>query len=188
MKTVNIIILSLSIIISSCTNSKKSEKLVEQQVEVTNTHSQAKFGIFNDIPKLLTLLSQNGIGQLSKWKSDEMGGFMSITDYFPFGDPSEVNGMQNNLAYYLESDNEKYVKTLKLVLNINNKIQNKQALSKLKEKINKTFKSLSIMTPDGLYSSLKNEKDTQFDNEQYKVELKSDISNIVTWTILIETN
>lgn len=47
--------------------------------------------------------------KLGSWKNDMAGGFMSITSYFQFGNPSNQTGMPNNLALYLESDKPKYI-------------------------------------------------------------------------------
>jgi len=187
--TITITITILAIIMSSCTNQTKSDKLnLEKTISTTNATPQVKFEIFNNIPKLQAALSQNGIGQLGDWKSDGMGGFYSITKYFLIGHQSEDYKPQNDLCYNLESDNEQYVKTLKLCLNINNKSQKKQAISKFKETIGKTFQSLSIKVPDGLYRALDKEKGIQSDNEQYKVMLKLEKNNwIDNWIMLIET-
>src|SRR5690606_14230632 len=103
---------------------EKTETLVADRVKVES---------FNDVDGTRSKLSTVGIGELGKWRDDEMGGFISITNYYTFGE----NDL-NNLAYYLESDNSDYVTTLKLVLNINNKIEKGQALNNLTEVAEKT--------------------------------------------------
>jgi hypothetical protein len=95
--------------------------------------------------------------------------------------------MQNNLAYYLESDKLNYIKTLKLVLNINNKAEKKQALLKFKETVEMTFKSLSLETPKGLQEAITNAQFFQADNDTFTTNLKLDKSNIDTWKLTIET-
>ncbi len=146
-----------------------------------------KFDPFNKIDDTRAKLSEVGIGQLGSWKDDGMGGYMSITTYYQFGDASSSNGMENNLAYYLESDNANSIKTLKLVLNINNSSQKKQALTKFSEMADKTFKQLSADTPKGLLDAIQAPKSFKGDNEKFTTELKLDKSNIATWKLIIAT-
>ena len=146
-----------------------------------------KFDPFNKIDDTRTKLSEVGIGQLGNWKDDGMGGYMSITTYYQFGDASASNGMENNLAYYLESDNANSIKTLKLVLNINNSSQKKQALTKLGEIADKTFKQLAAEIPKGLLAAIQTSKSFKADNEKFSTELKLDKSKIDTWKLTIET-
>ena len=107
---------------------------------------------------------------------------MSITNYYTFGE-NELN----NLAYYLESDNSDYVTTLKLVLNINNKSEKGQALNKLTEVAEKTFKVLNLDFPGELQKAIKKEKPLIIDGDNFTSELKLEKSKIDTWTIKITT-
>jgi len=155
------------------TTEEKTETLVAARVKLES---------FNDIDGTRTKLSTVGIGELGKWRDDEMGGFMSITNYYTFGE-NELN----NLAYYLESDNSDYVTTLKLVLNINNKSEKGQALNKLTEVAEKTFKVLNLDFPGELQKAIKKEKPLIIDGDNFTSELKLEKSKIDTWTIKITT-
>jgi hypothetical protein len=175
-------------VLSSCGNPKSDQSLAtgHENLSKPATSPRVKVDIFNDIEKTRNLLSQNGIGELKTWRSDGMGGFMSITDYFQFGS-SNAAGMQNNLAYYLESENVDYIKTIKIVLNINNKGERKQALSKFKQTVQITFKNLALAIPKGLSDAITKGKIYQADSEMFTTNLKIDQTNIDTWKLIIET-
>lgn len=187
MKSFKILTLAISLILSSCGNSKSDQSLPGGQEDsiAATTSLKVKTDIFNDIEKTKNLLSQNGIGELKTWRSDEMGGFMSITDYFQFG--STATGMKNSLAYYLESDNVGYIRTVELALNINNKGDKKNAITKFKETVEVTFRSLALEIPKGLSDAITKETNYQADSDTFTTNLKLDKSNIDTWKLIIET-
>lgn len=172
--------LATSIIMTSCGNGSTQ---TTNETEVATTSSVAKLDIFNDINKTRQSLSENGIGNLGEWKSDQMGGFFSITNYFQFGGGT----MQNNIAYYLESEDESYIQTAKLTLNINNKSEKKQALTKFKDLTTATFKSLSLEIPKELIESINAEKEFESSNNTFSASVKLDKNKIDTWTLKITT-
>lgn len=172
--------LATSIIMTSCGNGSTQ---TTNETEVATTSSVAKLHIFNDINKTRQSLSENGIGNLGEWKSDQMGGFFSITNYFQFGGGT----MQNNIAYYLESEDESYIQTAKLTLNINNKSEKKQALTKFKDLTTATFKSLSLEIPKELIESINAEKEFESSNNTFSASVKLDKNKIDTWTLKITT-
>lgn len=179
-KTISILMLATSIIMTSCGNGSTQ---TTNETEVATTSSVAKLDIFNDINKTRQSLSENGIGNLGEWKSDQMGGFFSITNYFQFGGGT----MQNNIAYYLESEDESYIQTAKLTLNINNKSEKKQALTKFKDLTTATFKSLSLEIPKELIESINAEKEFESSNNTFSASVKLDKNKIDTWTLKITT-
>jgi len=179
-KTISILMLATSIIMTSCGNGSTQ---TTNETEVATTSSVAKLDIFNDINKTRQSLSENGIGSLGEWKSDQMGGFFSITNYFQFGGGT----MQNNIAYYLESEDESYIQTAKLTLNINNKSEKKQALTKFKDLTTATFKSLSLEIPKELIESINAEKEFESSNNTFSASVKLDKNKIDTWTLKITT-
>lgn len=165
---------------SSSTDNNLSS--TDQSVTTTAT-PKAQLPMFNDISKTRQALSANGIGTLGEWESDQMGGFMSITPYFQFGG----GNIKNNLAYYLESENENYIKTLKLTLNINNKNEKKQALTKFKNLITPTFNSLLLKVPKELIEAVEKENEFNKTEDIFSTSLKLDKSKIDKWTLKIET-
>lgn len=125
MKISILLALSMFSIFSSCgdrQNNTLASASPNNKTSATNLTPPSvgiKLTAFKNVEELQAKLSENGIGVLRRWRGDEIG-WMSSSDYFSFGLASNDNGMRNNLAYYLESDNENYVRTVKLVLNINN--------------------------------------------------------------------
>lgn len=151
-----------------------------------NTNTARKLALFNDVSTMQKSLGKNGIGEFRKWRGDELG-WISSTDYYAFGSSSPDNGMQNNLAYYLESDNQNSVKTVKLILNINNKTEKSQALSLLGKTAQKTFASLNLEIPQGLLDAIKSSNNFKADNSDFGVSLSLDRSKVDTWKVIIET-
>jgi hypothetical protein len=143
--------------------------------------------IFNNINLLRSKLSENGIGKLHDWKSDGVDGYMSITDYYSFGEASVRNGMGNNLAYYLESDNGKYIKTLSLILNINNNTEKKQAIERLSQLMEKTFLTLDVHAPSGLRTAILKTEQFNSESDAFITQLILEESKIETWKLVIST-
>ncbi len=162
----------------------KSESIIKSREK--SKPEKSKIEVFNNVNELKTVLSKNGIGALRNWRGDELGWFSS-SDYFSFGNQSNINGMQNNLAYYLENRQKTFVKELKIILNINNAKEKKQGLSKLKIITLKTFKSLSLEIPNGLLTNISKGKEFQAENEYFFTKLELDKSKIDTWKLTIES-
>ena len=123
--------------------------LIKQDSAPINPDLEKRIALFNNVTGVQNALGNNDIGKLRTWHNDGMS-WISSTDYFSFGSSSIQNGMQNNLAYYLESDRGNNVSSIKLVLNINNKAEKSEAISLFKEKSLSTFKLLSLNVPQGL--------------------------------------
>lgn len=179
-----VVIVSLIIFISCNTNNKsidKEKEIIKKEVQLPN---KSKIELFNNVNKLESVLSENGIGNVGTWRRDAFG-WISGTDYFSFGEHSIKNGMQNNIAYYLESDQECCVEKLKIMLNINNENEKQQGLAKLKKVVQKTFESLNLDVPNGLLSNVSNGKEFQANNEFFTTILELDKSKIDTWKLTI---
>lgn len=163
--------------ILSC--SKNENKKIDDP-EIKNLKIEA----FQDVDGTINKLSDNGIGGLGNWKGDELG-YISSTNYYEFGNSS--GGLSNNIAYYLESDEEKNIKTLKLVLNINNKSEKKLALSKFLEITESTFQDLSLPITDELINAITQPKELSLNNGVYDLKLELDKSKIDTWKLIIQS-
>lgn len=178
MKALITLILCSLCIFTGCNSKQPEQKTAEQQTE---QKEKVMLNIFNDINKTRGLLSQNGIGELHGWKSDQMGGFMSITDYY------NIQNTLSNVSYYLESDSESHIKTLRFVLNINKKNESKQSVSFFTDKVSATFKSLSLDIPDGLLAAINKGDTFNADNDNFMTSFNVDRGNIDIYTLKIET-
>lgn len=175
------ILIGLTTLLSSCGGSNDT-KPVQDQTESKSqiiTTTNTKIPVFNNVTALQDLISQNGIGSLRKWRGDEVG-FYSSSDYFSFGGLSSENGMQNNFAYYLESEKEQFVQKLKLILNINNKAEKEKSLSMYSDITEKTFKSIGVEFPKGLLEACKKGNNFKSDNDNFTVTTELEKSKIDT--------
>jgi hypothetical protein len=147
---------------------------------------KVKIPLYSNLDKLRTELSKNGIGKLGYWKNDELGWY-SFTDYYTFGNSSSINGMQNNIAYYIKGRQKENANEVKIVLNINNDKESKKALKLLNTVSQKTIKGLNLEMPKGLSQSIINQKPNEFENDIYRISLELDKSKIDTWNLIIST-
>lgn len=145
-----------------------------------------KISTFNDPAELKKILSQNGIGPINHWRQDAMG-YVAFSFYFPFGSPSSVNGMQNNVAYYLQSKEKDYAESLKLILNINNSKETSDALEEFSNLASKTFKSIYLNTPNNLLKLISKGEEFNYSTDSYQVKLEFVKNKIDTWRLIINT-
>lgn len=160
-------------------NENPSTSVIPASVEI-------KLAAFRNVGELRNKLSENGIGELRKWRGDAIG-WMSSSEYFSFGSASNDNGMKNNLAYYLESNSENYVSTLKLVLNINNAAEKEQAIKQFKKLVTNTFKIIQSEMPKGIFDQLQSGKDFYASDTNFTTSVSLDKSKIDTWRLIVET-
>lgn len=177
-----VFILILAITLVSCENRKKTE--TDAKVVSENTEIVMKIKLFNETTNLLSKLSENGIGELKQWKNPDEMGWGSLTDYYEFGQKKDDVGMQNNLAYYLEGE-ENFDKNLLLNLNINNPKSKKEAVKLFTETTEKTFKTLELEIPKGLLEAMKNAENFKSENDTFVTEFKIEKSNIDTYKMEI---
>ncbi|MBS0028248.1 hypothetical protein ACTJJ0_05700 [Chitinophaga sp. 22321] len=192
MKISILLALSMLIIFSSC-GDRQNNTLAgapannkASAINLTPPSVGIKLTAFKNVEELQDKLSENGIGVLRRWRGDEIG-WMSSSDYFSFGLASNDNGMRNNLAYYLESDNENYVRTVKLVLNINNAAEKGLAINQFKKIVKNTFKSVQLEMPKGIFDGFQYGKEFQATNKNFITSISLDKSKIDTWKLTIET-
>jgi len=194
MRQKNLILISVlfATMTSSCgysggDNSSNSDTTVSMETTIPSetsspTVSKVKFEPFNNVDDVRQKLSAVGIGELGRWRDDEIGDYMSITPYYQFGGGE----IPNNLAYYLESDNSSSIKTLKLVLNINNG-NKKAALSKFVETIGKTYKALGLEADTKIMNEAKFGKELSAESGTYTARTELEKSKIETWKFIIAT-
>ena len=178
--------LIFAITLLSCGNNKKTENAVEEVVETpkSNPKSNMKIKLFNETTNLLNKLSKNGIGKLEQWKNPEEMGWGSSTNYYQFGEKKDGVGMQNNLAYYLEGE-ENNAKNLLLNLNVNNPKDKREAVKLFLKSTEKTFKTLEIEIPKALLEAIKNGKDFHSENDNFTTDFKIEKSRIDTYKLEI---
>lgn len=196
LKSLAIITIGILSTLISCNNNSKntSENIKEEnknktietpkEIEEKPISSKTKIRIFSEIEKTKQILSENGIGTLGEWKSDQMGGFFSITKYYEIKNELPPN----TLSYNLESEHEDYIESLKLILSINNKSNKKEALSKFKEITISTFNKLSLELPKELINTINKENEFQESNSNFSTSLNIfKNNNTEIYTLKIKT-
>lgn len=140
-----------------------------------------KVKAFNDVDGTRQKLSDVGIGEMRPWL-DNGDGFTSITSYYNFGG----GAFKNNLAFYIEGG-ATVVMSMKLVLNINQKQEKKEALQKLSQVTIRTFELLQLPLPQDLRKAIIEARPVIIDGDAFRTELKLKKSKIDTWTVEITT-
>lgn len=161
--------LSLGLVIQGCKKEHSGN-------ETGNFQSQNDHNIFSNIEKVRTLLSSVGIGNLSEWKDDQMGGIVSVSTYYQFESI-------NNLSFYLEGSNSSSIDSIKLALNINDPTKRKSALTMLGDTTKKMLGALNLSPPDGLINDIEAGVAKQYIVNDVKIEVELVKSKIENWTV-----
>jgi|SRR5690606_13318146 len=145
-----------------------------------------KIELFNHIDHLMELLSANGMQNFRPWRYDGYK-WITFSDYKNLDTGTDSYSAQNNLAYYLSSDNARYVVELKLVLNINNIQQLQDAKESFVRTALKTFSSLKLQAPNNLLISVNLEEEFDYEDEFYFSSLKILRTKVFSWSLLIRS-
>lgn len=134
--------------------------------------NRTKLRMFNDIQKVITNLSNIGIGELSEWHKSYAGddSYLSMTNYYQFG-TDEITIIPNFLAIYLTGE-ETFIKQISLVLDIGYQQNKHEALMKFIEILELLFSNLSIIMPENLSESIlaNNKYHKQYDSHLVSLE------------------
>jgi hypothetical protein len=156
-----------------------------EEVEVEESAERSGIELFKDVPYLIGHLGLTGIGQLRSYKYDGYG-YMASTDYFRFGSENS-SGSQNNLAYYLEGNSRSEIDKLKIILNIFNPNERKEAIKKYNDLVTRAFKTIKVEIPKGMNNAILNGEDFDFENNKYFVVSKRMPGNIENYKMTIES-
>jgi hypothetical protein len=183
MKAICMFLLFASFI--SCTNEapQKPAQIAPSPYKPT-TAPLPTFDLFRNVSLLQKRLSSNGIGTMRAWRGDEVG-WLSSTDYFSFGSPSIENGLQNNLAYYIDSEAIDFAQRVKLVLNVNNASEMQDAIGLFHQMAFKTFKSLEISPPQGVSESILGGQNFKVGLDNVEIEILSRKFKILEMQLII---
>ncbi len=147
-----------------------------------------KVEAFNDMEVLKEKVNQIGIGSFHELSKDEVDkSYYCLMDYHEFGMQNSKTLLRNNLTFYINSPSEKYVKELKLALNINNPEDKQAALNEFRETIDKTLKIIKMQIPATIANGLKNEKSAQFQNDTLQIDLECKKDKIDHWRFIINS-
>lgn len=141
---------------------------------------------FHDIDQLIRLLSKNGMEGFRPWRFDGYK-WITFSDYKNLADGTDSYAPQNNLAYYISSNDVKYAEEVKLVLNINNKQELQHAKDSFVRTALKTFSALELTPPGILLTSVNMETEFEYEDDLYFTALRILRTKVFSWSLLIHT-
>lgn len=168
--------LTLCIALVGCSSPTKNQ----------DSASQTDHNTFQNVSDVLSKLSSVGIGEMSNWHNDGEGYFCH-TNFYSFGTNSAKNKMQNNLQCFAESPQSDYIKTIALILNVNNGTEAKAARAKYAEVTLITLRKLAIDIPAKLEKALVTGK--KFNNTTKGITITNEVHNdLINWYKLVITS
>lgn len=155
------------------TNSNKSE------------FTQAKESLFDDPDKLISVLSQNGIGELKPWQNATGLGWGSLSDDFEFGKKRNAHGFRNSIGYLIEGS-EQQAQKVGISLYIYNPSEKKVALNFLGEIADRTLNSLGVTRSKDIRNAILSAQQFRWQVGSYIVSNQLEKAKAEIWTISIE--
>jgi len=142
--------------------------------------------IFNKVDELRNTLSDIGIGSVRPWRRDAVG-WLASSDYFEIGKAGS-KGLKNNLAYYLDSEQEHQVNTVKLKLNINNLAERELALAAFAEISQITLNHLGLLIPPPIKEALEAGRERKYEEDRFMVTITTDNDpQLPSWRFVVES-
>lgn len=135
--------------------------------------SKAKLFIFNDIVKVMKILSQNGIGEFGAWLNVGSEEYSAATNYFLLNNDNLLC-MPNNLMYSITGGKD-YIYKLELTLKINSQQYKDKAIAKFKDIVLLTCKRIQINCPQDLIDAIDHSFEYHLNNDTYSLELISEL-------------
>jgi hypothetical protein len=134
---------------------------------LTKVTSRPKINVFNQVDSLRNQLIRVGIGELKPWSSDGKG-WLAATDFYEFG-PGNEDGFRDNLAFYLESGNEQYVRKLQLTMLRYRKGYQSKSQSTFANKTELLFELLKATPPEGLLRSIRSGRSFRAETPEFVI-------------------
>ncbi|WP_128547780.1 hypothetical protein [Larkinella soli] len=166
-------VISIFYIVRGCADLTRSdddfglrEPVARAERPISPKKKSVRLSVFKDVEALKGKLEKVGVGKLRTWRYDGMG-WMSATDFYNIG-PTGTSGLANNLAIYLESESEDYVRTVKLNLNDYDNL----GYPVMPAKAKRLFQAIGLPVPDGLLAALRRGEDFSYLGDHYKVETR----------------
>jgi hypothetical protein len=140
---------------------------------------------FSNPNKSCKSLSQVGIST-GGWKPSKAfpGAWLCLSQMQPFGRVGP-NGMENNIAFYINGTNRAYTNDIRLKININNPREKAQAFSKLTKATEQLFKYHSAPIPKELSKALKSNTPGSWQTPWGKAELILEGGRIESFKVVL---
>ncbi|MFZ1799166.1 MAG: hypothetical protein WAU24_04825 [Chitinophagaceae bacterium] len=189
------LIIFLFILLGSCAEKKETDnnknnysdtanEISKEQEQPIKIEQEEKVSLFNNPNKLVSILSENGIGELKKWQNPFGEGWVSMSEDFEFGKKPNAHGFINSIGYLLEGS-ETQVKTISIDLYIYNASEKHLALTFLAQVTDKTLKSIGVTMPEKFKNLILSSEELNQDLNDYHISNVMEKGNIETWTLSI---
>lgn len=120
------------------------------------------------------------------WKSSKskLGEWLCMTSLVPFGSAGS-NGMENNIAFYVNGTNAGRANDIRIKININNPAERKQAFERLEAATKSFFKAISEPIPPELTKAISQQKPTSITTAFGKAELILEPGRIDSFNVVL---
>lgn len=134
-------------------------------------HATAANDIFAQPQRLCSALVSDGL-RTEGWKPNKAtpGEWSCKTTLIPFGTAGS-NGMENNIAFYVNGTSSNRANDIRLKININNANERTQAFSRLESATQSLFKAISQSIPRELSTAISQQRPIAINTSFGRVEL-----------------
>lgn len=151
---------------------------------LTAFESQAS-DLFSNPKELCSSLLSEGLAT-GGWKASRAfdGEWLCMTSLISFG-PTGSNGMENNIAFYVNGTSVNRADDIRIKVNINNPNRKDQAFNKLTSATKSLFEARTAPLPTALSQALKQRSPTKFTTDFGQVELILEPGNIDSYKVVL---
>jgi len=148
-----------------------------------NVHAAGEF--FGQPQRLCSALSSEGLGT-EGWKASKgiPGEWLCMTPLMPFGAVGS-NGLENNIAFYVNGNNPSRANDIRIKININNPSERKAAFTRLDRATKALLKAIGEPMPKELANALSQQKPVSLDVSYGRAELVFEPGRIDSFKVLL---
>lgn len=141
--------------------------------------------LFSNPKEVCSSLHSEGLAA-GNWKASKTfeGEWLCMTSLTPFG-PNGSNGMENNIAFYVNGTKPDRADDIRIKININNPNRRGQAFDKLISATESLFKAIAEPIPVALSNALKQQNPTKFTADFGQVELILEPGRIDSYKVVL---
>lgn len=172
-----------NVAVTDSLNSNEGENVKQNNPE--KSEKQEKENLFDNPNKLVSILSETGIGELKGWQNPSDAGWGSMSEDFEVGKQKNAHGFKNSIGYLIEGS-ETQAKKLGIYLYVFNPSEKQHALTFLSDVTDKTFKSLGLEMSKEVRNSILDSKKLRIEVSGYILTIDLEKRKIETWIVSME--
>jgi Family of unknown function (DUF6030) len=148
-----------------------------------SVHAAGEF--FGQPQKLCSALASEGLST-EGWKASRgtPGEWLCMTPLTPFGSVG-TNGLENNIAFYVNGTNSSRANDIRIKININNPAERKAAFTRLEKATKALFKAIGEPMPAELAKALSQQKPVSLDASYGRAELVLEPGRIDSFKVVL---